>query len=287
MNDNKSVGHKTSPDTEAMLAILEGKQFPTNRKDLFLAQDIESFFNELLSTKGMTKSEVILHSNIDSDYAYDILAGRCIAKRDYYLCLAVAMQLDKHTTQRMLAIVGTESLSLINRRDAAIVFALNHGYDCMQTDEFMAREKLRPLLNEAEPTEPNSCSDSDSRAGLDKGLTVFSDPEIKTFFDDLFSKTSMKKSEIISVCGLEEKASYIYEIFSGACMVSRDYYLCIAFGMKMDLQTTQRMLGVTKAGCLYPLVHRDAAIIYSINQGYDNKQVDEFLQELKLPSLQI
>lgn len=281
-----------------MLEILEGDTFPVGEYDLFLDHDIASFFNELLSEKGMTKSEMILHSNIDSGYAYQILDGTSIARRDYYLRIAIAVKLDEKTTQRMLAVTGVGGLHPLNKRDAAVIFALKHGYDNIQTYELMTHEKLLPLEQDAEPAKKRCYLGPDSNTRLSTTamkvilggptfpsdeLKAFLDPEIAKYFKELLSKTAMKKREIIQKAGLKE--SYGYAIFQGARLASAEYYIKIAIAMALDLRTTQRLLSVAGAGCLHPLNYREAAIIFCINKKYDNEQTNKFLRGLKLPNL--
>ena len=67
---------------------------------------------------------------------------------------------------------------------------------------------------------------------------------------------------------------------------SRDYYICLAIAMSLDLGTTQRMLAVTKSGGLHPLIKRDAAIIFAINHGYDIEQTYDFMISVDVPPLE-
>lgn len=288
-------------DTQVLLKILEGENFPVNESDLFLDHDIEDFFNTLLKSKKMTKSDVVLRSNIEKSYAYQLLNGTRIAGRDYYLRIAVAMKLDVQTTQCMLAVVGVGNLHPLNRRDAAIIFALNHGYDSVETYELMQREGLSTLEQDQdeEDVKPTSCPDIDSDNRMNTAImknmlggstfpsrekATFLDSKIENFFERLFSQTSMKKAEVIQKSGL--KSSYGYAIFQGVRLARAEYYLRIAIAMGLDLKMTQRLLSVAGVGCLHPLNYRDAAIIYCINQKYDNEQTKRFLQGLKLKDLE-
>lgn len=103
-----------------MQALLKGQTFPRGRHD-FLDDDIRTFFDELLSRVGLRKSEVIRKANLSRTYGYQIMSGRRLGKRDYYLLIALAMSLDLSTTQRMLGVAGCGALHPLIRRDAAVI----------------------------------------------------------------------------------------------------------------------------------------------------------------------
>ena len=117
----------------------------------------------------------------------------------------------------------------------------------------------------------------------DDGNTGFLDPNIRDFFDELFFKMKLSRSAVIRDANISR--TYGYQIMDGTRVGKRDYYLAIAFAMKLDLTTTQRMLAVTSSGALHALLKRDAAIIFAINHEYDNLKLYEFLLELDLPPL--
>lgn len=130
MKDNKK------PDTLGMHEKLKGSRFPEDEGE-FLEEDVKVFFDDLFEITNQKKSEVIRKANIPRTYAYQILEGRRIGKRDYYILIAIAMHLDLRTTQRMLAITCCGALHPLIKRDAAIIFALNHGYSNEETYDFM------------------------------------------------------------------------------------------------------------------------------------------------------
>ncbi len=140
MNDNH-----TNLDTKAMNQLLKGDTFPEGDTDIFLGSNIKSFFDELLAKSSLKKSDVIREANIARTYGYQILEGSRIANRDYYLRIAIAMKLDLREAQRLLAITQTGALHALVKRDAAIIFAINHNYDNIETYEFMTKLGLPTL----------------------------------------------------------------------------------------------------------------------------------------------
>ncbi|RRD96421.1 hypothetical protein EII17_00195 [Clostridiales bacterium COT073_COT-073] len=131
-------------DTSLMQEKLKGDSFPQNW-DEFLDDNIRLFFDQLFEQTQQKKSDVIRKANISRTYGYQLMDGRRLGKRDYYILIAIAMSLDLKTTQRMLAIANCGPLHPLIKRDAAIIFALNHGFDNEKTYEFMCSLDLPPL----------------------------------------------------------------------------------------------------------------------------------------------
>lgn len=135
---------KKALNSQSMQEKLKGDSFPSHSDD-FLNDDIRIFFDELLKKMGLRKSAVIRKANISRTYGYQIMEGRRLGKRDYYLGLALAMSLDLKTTQRMLAVTHGGGLHPLIKRDAAVIFAINHRYGLEKTYEFMCELELPPL----------------------------------------------------------------------------------------------------------------------------------------------
>lgn len=144
MNDKTYDSGKKSLDTIHMHEKLKGDSFPQNFDD-FLDDDIRSFFDSLLNETGQKKSEIIRKANLSRVYGYQLMEGRRRGKRDYYLLIALAMSLDLKKTQRMLSVTRCGALHPLIKRDAAVIFAINHGYDSVKTFDFMCSLGLSPL----------------------------------------------------------------------------------------------------------------------------------------------
>ena len=135
-------------DTQMMMSRLKGDSFPvfpSEGDSGFLDSGIRDFFDELFLKTGLSRSAVIRDASISRTYGYQIMDGTRIGKRDYYLSIALAMRLDLTTTQRMLAITSSGALHALIKRDAAIIFAINHGYDNLRLYEFFMELGLAPL----------------------------------------------------------------------------------------------------------------------------------------------
>lgn len=144
MSKIKHDSGKKSLDTIHMQERLKGDTFPQNW-DEFLDDNVRNFFDTLLNETGQKKSDIIRKANLSRVYGYQLMEGRRRGKRDYYLLIALAMSLDLKTTQRMLSVTQCGALHPLIKRDAAIIFAINHGYDSFKTFEFMRSLGLSPL----------------------------------------------------------------------------------------------------------------------------------------------
>ena len=144
MADTNSSPKGKNLDTTQMQSRLKGDFFPEDWDD-FLDDNIKNFFEELLAETGQKKGEVIRKANLSRTYGYQLMEGRRRGKRDYYLLIALAMALDLKTTQRMLSVTQSGPLHPLIKRDAAVIFAINHGYDIVETYTFMSSLGLAPL----------------------------------------------------------------------------------------------------------------------------------------------
>ncbi len=138
-------GEKKQHDTEFVMNQLKGDRFPEVDWESFFDSDIRDFFDTLFLGKGMQRSDVIRKAGISRTYGYQIMDGTRVGKRDYYLSIAIALGLDTSTTQRLLAVTESGSLHPLIKRDAAIIFAINHGYDNDRLYAFLVELGLDPL----------------------------------------------------------------------------------------------------------------------------------------------
>ena len=101
---------------------------------------------------------------------------------------------------------------------------------------------------------------------------------LSEYLELLLSEKGTKKSEIIKSSGIEK--SYFYQILKGRKSPSRNKILMLAFGMKLDLNETRRLLKVADVGDLYVKNQRDAAIVYALLNGFSLIDANILLDEL-------
>jgi hypothetical protein len=146
LGDERTDRQKANnPDSQAMLNRLKENQFPADGWETFLDPDIRNYFDELFFKTGLKRSTVIRNANISRTYGYQLMDGSRRGQRDYYISIALAMRLDLRMTQRLLAVTNTGGLHPLIKRDAAIIFAVNHGYDNDKLYAFLIELGLPPL----------------------------------------------------------------------------------------------------------------------------------------------
>lgn len=101
------------------------------------ALSVADYLNELLIKYDEKKAEIGKRANLDEGYMYQIFNGRRNAKRDKLLRLAFGFPLTLEETQRLLRLGGCGELYVRRKRDAYLMFALEKGYDVMQTNELL------------------------------------------------------------------------------------------------------------------------------------------------------
>ena len=113
------------------------EKFEKENKAELYAKSVAEYLSELLEKYDKKKSEIGKRANLDEGYMYQIFNGRRNAKRDKLLRLAFAFPLTLEETQRLLRIGGCGELYVRRKRDAYLMFALEKGYDVLQTNDLL------------------------------------------------------------------------------------------------------------------------------------------------------
>ncbi|MBP3506228.1 MAG: helix-turn-helix transcriptional regulator [Lachnospiraceae bacterium] len=99
------------------------------------------------------------------------------------------------------------------------------------------------------------------------------------YLQELMMKHNITMMEIVRISLLSK--SYVYQIFSGERMPSRDVLLRIGLAMNCTIDEIQHLLIHAQTGSLYPKVKRDAAILCCISQGFSLIETNEFLEYIE------
>ena len=73
--------------------------------------------------------------------------------------------------------------------------------------------------------------------------------------------------------------SYVYQLFQGERRPSQDVVIRLALIFYLNMEETQKLLRAAQRGALYPKVHRDACLIYCLEQKFDIYETCELLQK--------
>lgn len=121
------------------------EQFEEENSSEFYVQSVAEYLSELLRKYDRKKIEIYKRANLDEGYMYQIFNGRRNAKRDKLLQIAFGFPLTLEETQRLLHLGEHGELYVRRKRDAYLMFALEKGYDVMQTNELLYEKGVKIL----------------------------------------------------------------------------------------------------------------------------------------------
>jgi len=101
----------------------------------FLDLALSEHLAQIITEKNLKKSEIIAKSGIERTYAYQLFRGEKTPSRDKLLALSFGMKLTLEETQTLLKVHGYAQLYAKNKRDSAIIFALNKGQSLIKLNE--------------------------------------------------------------------------------------------------------------------------------------------------------
>lgn len=100
---------------------------------------LSDYLQELLAAKRLKRSQVVRMANLNETFGYQIFVGQRNPSRDKVLQIAFAMALTLRETNRALTAAGVSKLNCKNRRDAIIIFAIDHSYGLQKVNEELYR----------------------------------------------------------------------------------------------------------------------------------------------------
>ena len=129
------------PLTEELLEELLNSQNPIAfaNKHKIGQLSLPDYLQRLLDEKGLERVEVVRKAGLNSTFGYQIFTGTRHASRNKLLQIAFAMKLDLRETNRLLQAGGVSALYCKDRRDAVIIFCINHAQTLQKTDEELYR----------------------------------------------------------------------------------------------------------------------------------------------------
>ncbi len=99
----------------------------------------------------------------------------------------------------------------------------------------------------------------------------------------LLARKRLRKADIVHGSLLER--TYVYKIFSGEKIPSRDKLIAIAFGLHLSDSETQTLLKISGNRELYARDERDSLILFALHRKQTIFEVNELLTEYDLAVL--
>ena len=100
----------------------------------------------------------------------------------------------------------------------------------------------------------------------------------------LFEK-NLQKKDIIHNSLLDRV--YVYQIFAGRKFPSRNKLIALAFGMRLSVEETQKLLKISGNRELYARDERDAIILFALHHNMTISDANELLYEHEIKLLGI
>ncbi|MEE1044390.1 MAG: XRE family transcriptional regulator [Olegusella sp.] len=137
------MDNKDQPLTEELLARLLEASSPeaylSDAQPDLEDRDLAAYASSLLEEHGIKRSQVIEASGLNPTYTYQIFQGTRRPGRDHAIMLAFGLRCTLREAQRLLRLAGTSELWSRKRRDAIIIYCLQHGMTRAACDDELWR----------------------------------------------------------------------------------------------------------------------------------------------------
>ena len=129
------------PLTDELLGELLASPDPETftRKNRITKRSLPHYLQQLLDEKGLKRTNVIHAAGLDATYGYQIFMGQRNPTRNKVLQITFGLRCSLQETNRALQAAGCNELYCKNRRDAIIIFCIDHGYALQETDDELFR----------------------------------------------------------------------------------------------------------------------------------------------------
>ena len=119
--------------------------FYDENKEYMVTGDLAQLLAELLTSKGLKKSQVIRKAELSEIYGYQIFSGVRVPERKKLLCLAIGMELNIEQTQKLLKCAGYAPLYVKRQADSVVLYGLCKGLSVLQINELLYKYNLEIL----------------------------------------------------------------------------------------------------------------------------------------------
>ena len=98
-------------------------------------RDLPGMLADLLDSKGLRRVDVVHAAQLNETFGYQIFKGQRKPSRNKVLQLALAMKLSLKETDRLLQAASVSTLYCKDRRDAIIIYCIDHDASLAETNE--------------------------------------------------------------------------------------------------------------------------------------------------------
>ena len=135
----------TSKIVEELGLCPDFNHFYDENKEYMIKDNLSKLLCDLLTEKGLKKSQVIRDSELSEVYAYQIFSGVRVPERNKLLCLCVGMKLNLEETQTLLKCAGYSTLYVKLPFDSIVIYGLCKGLSVPKINELLYEYELETL----------------------------------------------------------------------------------------------------------------------------------------------
>lgn len=121
------------------------KRFMDENDELFLNVPFHLHISEMCREVGMVPEQIIKQTGIERTYGHQIFNGTRKPSRDKVIQLALGFRLDTNGTQELLKAANKRNLYPKIRRDAALIYCLEHHMNEVETQNVLMELNLTLL----------------------------------------------------------------------------------------------------------------------------------------------
>lgn len=106
----------------------------------------------------------------------------------------------------------------------------------------------------------------------------FQNVDMPTYLNDILNQHNLQPKDVILKLNMER--SYAYQILNGRRNPTRNFLIRIAFLCQLSVDETQKLLSAGNRPILYPRNRFDAAVLYCIQHGLSEEELNELLKDI-------
>lgn len=112
---------------------------------------------------------------------------------------------------------------------------------------------------------------------------VFQSIDFPAYLNEVLKQHGLQPKDVIVKLNMER--SYTYQILNGRRNPTRNFLIRIAFLCKLSVDDTQKLLSAGNRPILYPRNRFDAAVLYCIQHGLSEEELNELLKDIEEEAL--
>ena len=124
---------------------------------------------------------------------------------------------------------------------------------------------------------------SDFRTFYQENKEYMVNVSLSELLAQLLESKGLRKAQVIKNAEFSEV--YGYQIFSGLRIPERKKLICLAVGMKLNIEETQTLLKCAGYSTLYVKLPFDSVVLYGLCKGLSVVEINELLYEYELETL--